>query len=248
MPNASISYAAKVAAPQASHEGRRTLGASPIISKGARRCRAKFLRYYPRGFADPDYLELERAYKWNAHERWSAKLSRETFKRLIAAEKFGEIAAHAIAIEARTNLLFSFEKMALRDALKSPAGARAFATGLYSFLHGTRPPRQRFDEWCEVVGNLPRRGTRVLTWPVVTVMSFLAQPKEHIYLKPMVTRRAAAAYGFDFRYASRPNWDTYNSLLTFARTVRRDVRVMRPRDMIDIQSFIWVQGSEEYPA
>ena len=25
-----------------------------------------------------------------------------------------------------------------------------------------------------------------------------------------------------------------------------DLRDLRPRDMIDIQSFIWVQGSDEY--
>jgi hypothetical protein len=29
-------------------------------------------------------------------------------------------------------------------------------------------------------------------------------------------------------------------------TVRRDLADMRPRDMIDVQSFIWVQGSDEY--
>jgi len=29
-------------------------------------------------------------------------------------------------------------------------------------------------------------------------------------------------------------------------TVRRDLRDLRPRDMIDIQSFLWVQGSSEY--
>jgi hypothetical protein len=31
-----------------------------------------------------------------------------------------------------------------------------------------------------------------------------------------------------------------------AETVRRDLRDLEPRDMIDIQSFIWVQGSDEY--
>ena len=30
------------------------------------------------------------------------------------------------------------------------------------------------------------------------------------------------------------------------RTVSRDLRDLRPRDQIDIQSFIWVQGSDEY--
>jgi hypothetical protein len=45
---------------------------------------------------------------------------------------------------------------------------------------------------------------------------------------------------------SRPNWDTYTSLREFAEAVRRDNRDLKPRDMIDLQSFIWVQGSDEY--
>jgi hypothetical protein len=62
-----------------------------------------------------------------------------------------------------------------------------------------------------------------------------------------VTRIAAEAYGVDFVYLSRPDWETYSSLLEFAGAVRRDLRDLRPRDMIDLQSFIWVQGSDEYP-
>ena len=61
-----------------------------------------------------------------------------------------------------------------------------------------------------------------------------------------VTRVAAREYGFDLRYRSRPSWETYESMLAFAETVRRDLRDLRPRDMIDLQSFIWVQGSDEY--
>jgi hypothetical protein len=38
----------------------------------------------------------------------------------------------------------------------------------------------------------------------------------------------------------------YASLPEFAEVVRRDLRDLRPRDMIDIQSFIWVQGSDKY--
>jgi hypothetical protein len=87
---------------------------------------------------------------------------------------------------------------------------------------------------------------RVLTWPLVTVFGFIAQPGAHIFLKPTVTRAAASEYGFEFRYESRPSWDTYASLLEFAAAVRRDLRDLRPRDMIDIQSFLWVQGSDEY--
>jgi hypothetical protein len=45
---------------------------------------------------------------------------------------------------------------------------------------------------------------------------------------------------------SRPDWKIYAGLLDFAVVVRRDLRDLRPRDMIDIQSFLWVQGSGEY--
>ena len=144
-------------------------------------------------------------------------------------------------------MIFSFEKMALRDAVKTEAGARAFAEGLYELLHGAGGLERRFDGWVEAVAALPRRQTRVLTWPMVTVWGFLAQPQTHIFLKPTVTRAAAEKYGFDFRYRSRPDWETYAGLLEFAEAVRRDQRSLRPRDMIDIQSFLWVQGSDEYP-
>ena len=101
--------------------------------------------------------------------------------------------------------------------------------------------------WVEVVAQLPRRQTRVLTWPLVTVFGFIAQPDVHVFLKPNVTRFAARAYDFDFLYASRPNWETYESLLRFTRQLQSDLSDLKPRDMIDLQSFLWVQGSDEYP-
>jgi hypothetical protein len=216
------------------------------LAPGAARARRTFLRFFPGGFDDETYAEWERDYKWAAHERWEETLDRTRFRALLADGAFDEIAAAAVRIESRTNLLFSFEKMALRDAIRTTAGARAFAEGLHDFLWGSGGDETRFARWCDVVAGLPRRQTRVLTWPLVTVFGFIARPDVHIFLKPNVTRIAAAAYGFDFRYASTPNWETYRSLLDFAETVRRDTRDLRPKDMIDLQSFIWVQGSDEY--
>jgi hypothetical protein len=175
-----------------------------------------------------------------------AALNLDAFRALLRKNQFAQIAAQAVAIEARTNLLFSFEKMALRDAVRSDDGARAFATGLFEFLHGRTDEENRFAQWCETVAALPRRQTRVLTWPLVTVFAFLAQPDRHVFLKPNVTRYAAREYGFEFHYVSRPSWPTYASLLDFASRVVRDQRDLGPRDMIDAQSFIWVQGSDEY--
>ena len=215
-------------------------------SPAAVRARRKFLRFFPGGFRDETYVDWERGYKWSAHERWEAALNPASFRASLDEGSFAEIAAQAVSIESRTNLLFSFEKMALRDAVKSREGAERFAVGLFDFLHGPGTARERFETWVETVGGLPRRQTRVLTWPVVTVFGFIALPREHIFLKPRVTQVAAEACDFPFPYRSRPNWDTYASLLAFAALVRKDTKDLGPRDLIDAQSFIWVQGSDEY--
>ena len=222
------------------------LAVSRGLDKRAAACRREFLRHFPGGFADGTYLAWERDYKVAAHDAWQRELSRDRLDELIDAEDFATIAQTAVRIESRTNLLFSFEKMALRDAVKSPAGARTFALGINDYLHGAGSLQQRFDRWVDCVAQLPRKQTRVLTWPVVTVFGMIGAPKQHIFLKPNVTKIAAEAYGFDFRYLSRPNSETYESYLAFAERVRRDTKDLRPRDMIDVQGYIWVLGSDEY--
>src|SRR5690349_18279765 len=94
-------------------------GDIPAESSGAKRCRRKFLRIFPEGFRDETYLAWERDYKWNAHLRWEEALNEPDWRTLLKQGAYVEAAAHAVRIESRTNLLFSFEKMALRDAVRS---------------------------------------------------------------------------------------------------------------------------------
>ena len=154
--------------------GRQSTGQKTAIGTSALRCRRKFLRFFPGGFADETYLDWERDYKWKAHERWVAALGSADFRALLRERRFGEIAAHAVSIESRTNLLFSFEKMALRDAVRSGAGARRFANGLFAFLHGPGSVEQRFAEWCEVIGALPR--TSSMPYIAAVFGSSIAEP------------------------------------------------------------------------
>jgi hypothetical protein len=225
---------------------KRPRAADRHLTPAALRCRRRFLSFFPAGFRDPDYVDTERWYKWEAHRSWTRELGAAEHAALLADEAYSEIAARAVRIEARTNLLFSFDKMALREAVRSPRGARSFAVGLYEWLHGTGSEEQRFVRWCEVVAGLPQPGKRVATWPVVTVFGFIARPRVHIFCKPTVTRLAAEAYEFELRYRPRPDWETYAGLLRFARRIRSDQADLGPRDMIDVQSFVWVVGSAEY--
>lgn len=208
--------------------------------------RRNFLRLFPEGFYDKNYLSWERDYKWQAHLNWKEQLGKAPFRALLKEQAYDEIARRAVTIEGRTNLIFSFEKMALRDAVRPRDGALAFAEGLYRYAYGSGTPQRKFEAWSKVIAGLPRPGTRILTWPTVTVFGFISDPHFHFFLKPMVTRAAARHYGYDFRYSPKPNWATYASALEFAARVRRDIKDLRPRDMIDLQSFIWVLGSDEY--
>jgi hypothetical protein len=220
----------------------------PTYAQGrAHRCRQKFLKLFPDGFRDPTYLAWEREYKWNAHRDWREHIGAAgAFRARLDAEQHSRLARAAVKIEAGRPLLFSFEKMALRDAVGSEPAARTFTEGLYDWLHGVGSERVRFERWAEVMAGLPRRGTRVATWPTTTVFGFLARPRTHVFLKPKAMQQAARQYGKELDYSPRIAWRTYTSMLRFCAEVGEDLTDLRPRDQIDIQSFLWIIGSDEY--
>ena len=220
-----------------------------VVYLGASLCRRKFELFYPAGFDDETYLVAERSHKERAHMDWNIELSPAGFRKLLARGEFRDIADAAVRIEARANLLFSFERMALRDAVKSPAGARLFATELHAFLYGHGSPQRRFNDWLEALADLPQPRSPVLTWPVATVFGFIARPDRHMFFKPRATRKAAQLYGYALQHHSKPSWAQYQDLLTFASVLRRDLDRkpgFKAKDMIDLQSFMWVQGAPEY--
>jgi len=216
--------------------------------RGPLECRRRFLRQFPAGFSDPTYLAWERDYKWRAHRRWRVEIGgKDAFRAKLEDGLHKDVGAAAVRIEAGQPLLFSYEKMAIKDAvIRSDEGARRFAHGCYDWLWSEGTERERFERWIDTVASLPRKQTRVLTWPILTVFGFIARPRVHAFLKPVAMQRAAQAYGFDFDYSAKPNWDTYSSFLDLCRTVKEDLADLQPRDQIDVQSFLWVQGSDEY--
>jgi hypothetical protein len=220
---------------------------------GAARCRHKFELYYPEGFADAAYLVAERAARERAHRAWQHGLGAQDLRHLLAHGAWRAAADTAQRIEARAGLLSRHERMALREALRPVAAARLFAHALYAFLYERGGPRRRFEDWLGALAELRARsaGTRVLTWPVATAFGFLGRPDRHLLFKPQATRAAARAYGFDLRYDPTPGWRGYESLLTFAAIIRRDLARhpgLQARDMLDVQAFIWVQGAPDYAA
>jgi hypothetical protein len=77
----------------------------------------------------------------------------------------------------------------LRDEVKTATGARLFSRGLYSYIYGINSLPTRFGSFAEILSKLPRKQTRVYTWPLQTVFGFIANPKEFIFLNQGLLRR-----------------------------------------------------------
>lgn len=196
--------------------------------------RSRFLGYFPQGFADPRYAEKERDYKDQAVAKVAAILPME--------------AAHAGGPEARlaavrafqaTNLVFQVEKARIKDLLAGDQGD-AFLAGAVRFAVG------------EIASGLDQMTTALrqetqASWPLLTYLPFLWRPDRHIFLKPKVTRdfadRVGHPFGRDYDQGIVPA--VYESLLDLADQTRGEIAALGPRDLIDVQSFIWVVGA--YP-
>ncbi len=221
---------------------------TPLSGAAVRAAKRRFREIFPRGFADPTYLEWERDYKWAAHQAWQSALDRAAWARLLAAGRHAEIAARIARWYARShlNMLALYEWMALREALEDPRAATRLAPGLYDLIHGAGAFGPRLEAFAALLDDLPQRQTRLAKWPLVTMIPFIAQPRRHLIVKPNLMKRAAAQLGFRLDYQSRPNAGTYAAVMGAVSALWRELAAWHPRDLIDIQGFIWATCSEEY--
>jgi hypothetical protein len=213
---------------------------------------AGFLKVFPEGFSDPAYLgdgpTGERSYKIQAHKLWKETLNKAEFEQLIAAGNFQETVERAKRVEAGVNLLHpQFERAPLWGAVRDPLAAEAFSRGLFNLIYGEDPFEVRFDRFAAVLDQLPQPKSSTLKWPAMTIFPFLALPTEHLFMKVEVTKKAAQRLDVSLNYKSTPNWLTYSCLLQLGQRLMIDLKDLGPRDMIDVQSFIFVTGQANYP-
>ncbi|MER3497666.1 MAG: hypothetical protein C4308_03000 [Chitinophagaceae bacterium] len=116
----------------------------------------------------------------------------------MAENEFEEIAARAIRLESRTNLLFSFEKMALRDAVKTSASTKRFAEGLFDYVYGKGSMQKRYENFTAALDSLSRKQTRVTTWPLQKVFGFIGDPQQHIFFKTGCNKNSRKKMGLRF--------------------------------------------------
>ena len=197
-----------------------------------------FLERYPHGFYGSRFIEEERDYKFRAHQLAQQTLCKSELDGLLSTDQFAEICRRVLQVSNATNLIFPNEKMSLRDGLASPASQEAFVKSLYDLLYGDDDLKLRFERYVDVLEEIG-----AAKWTVATYFLFIMYPEQHIFLKPVVTQNAAETSGFEINYRPALNWHTYESVLRFANYLANYLKAelveQSPRDMIDVQSFMW---------
>lgn len=196
----------------------------------------KFLTEYPGGFAGERYFEEERGYKDKAHEACTSLLGESDITALLNAGNYAEICERARRVESTTNLLASFEKIQFNDALKNPGNQKLFAEQLADNFYGAAEEKVRFEKLAAALDQM-----QVAKWPVVTYFGYMRFPESRIFIKPEVTRNAASVCAWEISYKPELNWATYVGVRGLFEHLRSELikAGLAPRDMIDVQSFVW---------
>lgn len=196
----------------------------------------RFMGIYPDGFEDADFIKATRDANTRGHKFCAQLLSQEELFRLIQEGSFEAVCDRARHVESTANMLTKSERKVFHDALDLPASQKLFAAALADLLYGTETEEARFKHFLRTLGIL-----RLNKWPFATLFSFIRYPQAHAYIKPTVIQNSAKALCWRINYKPEPNWKTYDAVLRLYSYVRTNLleEGMMPRDLIDVQSFIW---------
>lgn len=190
------------------------------------------------GFDYPSFVDDEIDYKQAAASKARALLGRNAFAQLLEQEAWDEIFGRIETVAQATNLLFTrIPREGDLALLYSDQLDRAeMARRLYELLHTRTPIYDRLDDFFDylLASNLPHR------WPLPTYLLFLLQPHNEMFVKPSVAKWFLQFIGIGEKYSSSPTVETYTAIRKNAHALKGHLASYGPRDMIDIQSLIWV--------
>jgi hypothetical protein len=201
----------------------------------------RFLAIHPDGFSAPRFLKNERDASFRAHQFCIQLLGETVISELIAERRYQDVCDRARHIESLTNLLTKSEKTAFYGALDMPVNQKTFSVSLANLLYGTDSEEDRFKGFIRALDLLG-----INRWPCATLFGFIRFPQEKAFIKPTVIQNVAKAFCWRISYKSEPNWRGYAAVLRLYNHLRTSLveEGMMPRDMIDVQSFLWSIGQK----
>ncbi len=211
----------------------------------------RFLEKFPGGFYGKRLLDEERDYKDELARVAQQLLAKDVLLSLIETENYQQVCEQANKLvsyskkKVPNNLPSFHEKIDFKAGFKKLNDPKAFAHSLFEYLHGDGDLELRFNRFAQVLGQM-----EAAKWPIITTFRFFLFPATDVFIKPRNLQRAADASRFEINYRPQLNWLTYHSVMKFYQylfdNLADDTADLKPRNMIDVQSFIWCIDPHSY--
>jgi len=192
---------------------------------------------YPAKFDDEKFVDNDVRNKRAAAEVFQVNFGEGRGATMVDEGKHAEIASTLDGMYRATNILSPFEVKAVHKAFVKGDESATKVLG-YTLAFVANPGQQTFKAMAEAVSQLPADGGKVHTWPIVTLLPFLADPKRFLPLKPTNTELIAARMEVNLKYDTTPNWETYDAFLRMSNTLLARLAQIGAKDMIDVQQFM----------
>lgn len=204
----------------------------------------RFLKQFPGGFYGKRLLDEERDYKDELARVAQQLLAKDVLLPLIEAENYQQVCEQANKLvsyskkKVPNNLPSFHEKIDFKAGFNKLNDPKAFAHSLFEYLHGDGDLEPKFTRFAQVLGQM-----EAAKWPIITTFRFFLFPATDVFIKPETLKFAAEVSRFGINYRPQLNWLTYCRVTQFYQYLFDNLAAstadLKPRDMIDVQSFIW---------
>ena len=188
-------------------------------------------------FSDPRFVKDEIDYKQATISKARNLLSEGELEKLIEEDKFDEFIDRLVIIGKDNNLLWNSvpSKGDLSIISESDLDKPGFCNAVFDLLYGTASSQERLGRYTEYVRSKGHQNK----WTFPTYFLFICHPETEIFVKPTVTQWFLQYLDAEFKYRSVPNAEDYDAIRGTYQQLRDELKNYRPKDMVDIQSFVW---------
>lgn len=203
-----------------------------------------FSSRYPswKSFRDTEFEQDQVTYKHAAIKKLLNTLDQENLARLLGEGQYDEIVAQIEELISDTKLLYigSYYQGDHNILYSANLNKATFCDAFYDMLYGEGSVEECLTRYLEFVeeNNLPSK------WTFPTYFLFLRYPETEILIKPHLIRWFLNFVDADITLESTPRASVYTSIKELVHDLKEQLSAYDPRDIIDIQGFLWVAYKE----
>ena len=201
-------------------------------------------RRYPDwdGFDHPDFVTDEVETRQSAVEKARQLIGEAEMNRLLAHWRYDDLISRLETLGKENVLLWNRAPARgdLAILYRPELDRAAFALQMQKLLYGRGPAPRRLHQFSSYAARnyLPNK------WTFPTYFLFLTHPHDELFVKPQVARWFLKFLGMGERYAAHPSGEVYALLRERAHALQDALQMYDARDMVDVQSFLWVCAQE----